>query len=70
LSKDHATGLRMSRDPDFGCVWGRVLAINTHISLVAGMPHGGLGQSGCGKNLSGYGLEDYTRVKHVMSTID
>jgi betaine-aldehyde dehydrogenase len=64
-TKDHATALRMSRDLDFGCVW-----INTHIPLVAEMPHGGFGQSGYGKDLSGYGLEDYTRVKHVMSSID
>ena len=63
-TKDHATALRMSRDLDFGCVW-----INTHIPLVAEMPHGGFGQSGYGKDLSGYGLEDYTRVKHVMSSI-
>ena len=64
-TKDHATALRMSRDLDFGCVW-----INTHIPLVAEMPHGGFGRSGYGKDLSGYGLEDYTRVKHVMSAID
>ena len=50
---------------DFGCVW-----INTHSPLVAEMPPGGFGQSGYGKDLSGYGLEDYTRVKHVMSSID
>jgi betaine-aldehyde dehydrogenase len=64
-TKDHATALRMSRDLDFGCVW-----VNTHIPLVAEMPHGGFGQSGYGKDLSGYGLEDYTRVKHVMSSLD
>ncbi|WP_375424432.1 gamma-aminobutyraldehyde dehydrogenase [uncultured Friedmanniella sp.] len=61
---DHATALRMSRDLDFGCVW-----VNTHIPLVAEMPHGGFGASGYGKDLSGYGLEDYTRVKHVMSAL-
>jgi len=49
---------------DFGCVW-----INTHIPLVAEMPHGGFGHSGYGKDLSMYGFEDYTRVKHVMSSI-
>jgi betaine-aldehyde dehydrogenase len=64
-TKDHATALRMSRGLDFGCVW-----INTHIALAAEMPHGGFGQSGYGKDLSGYGLEDYTRVKHVMSSIE
>ena len=50
---------------DFGCVW-----INTHIPLVAEMPHGGFKHSGYGKDLSMYGLEDYTRIKHVMSNID
>ena len=49
---------------DFGCVW-----INTHIPLVAEMPHGGFKHSGYGKDLSMYGLEDYTRIKHVMSYI-
>ncbi|SDT42888.1 1-pyrroline dehydrogenase [Friedmanniella luteola] len=63
-TRDHATALRMSRDLDFGCVW-----VNTHIPLVAEMPHGGFGASGHGKDLSGYGLEDYTRVKHVMSSL-
>ena len=64
-TRDHGTALRMSRDLDFGCVW-----INTHIPLAAEMPHGGFGRSGYGKDLSGYGLEDYTRVKHVMSSLD
>jgi betaine-aldehyde dehydrogenase len=63
-TKDHSRALRCSRDLDFGCVW-----INTHIPLVAEMPHGGFGQSGYGKDLSMYGFEDYTRVKHVMSSI-
>ena len=54
----------MSKRLNFGCVW-----INTHIPLVAEMPHGGFGQSGYGKDLSMYGFEDYTRVKHVMSAI-
>ena len=44
--------------------------INTHIPLVAEMPHGGFKQSGYGKDLSMYGFEDYTRVKHVMSALD
>ena len=60
--KDHATALQMSRDLYFGCVW-----VNTNIPLAAEMPHGGFGRSGYGKDLSGYGLEDYTQVKHVMS---
>ncbi|MGH3518584.1 MAG: gamma-aminobutyraldehyde dehydrogenase [Haloechinothrix sp.] len=64
-TKDHGRALRMSKDLDFGCVW-----INTHIPLVAEMPHGGFKHSGYGKDLSMYGLEDYTRVKHVMSNLD
>ena len=56
--------MRMARKLDFGAVW-----INTHIPIVAEMPHGGFKHSGYGKDLSMYGLEDYTRVKHVMSYI-
>ncbi|WP_101257953.1 gamma-aminobutyraldehyde dehydrogenase [Streptomyces barkulensis] len=63
-TKDHARAMRMSRALDFGCVW-----INTHIPLVAEMPHGGFKKSGYGKDLSAYGLEDYTRVKHVMTAL-
>ena len=59
---DHGTAMRLSRDLDFGAVW-----INTHILLTAEMPHGGFKQSGYGKDLSMYGVEDYTRIKHVMS---
>jgi betaine-aldehyde dehydrogenase len=62
---NHGRAQRAARDLDFGCVW-----INTHIPLVAEMPHGGFGHSGYGKDLSLYGLEDYTRVKHVMSSIE
>ncbi|MFI0372217.1 gamma-aminobutyraldehyde dehydrogenase [Actinomadura sp. 1N219] len=62
-TRDHATAMRMSAKLDFGCVW-----INTHIPLVAEMPHGGFKHSGHGKDLSMYGFEDYTRVKHVMSS--
>ena len=62
---DHGRAMRMSRRLDFGCVW-----INTHIPLVAEMPHGGFKSSGYGKDLSMYGFEDYTRVKHVMSSLD
>jgi betaine-aldehyde dehydrogenase len=64
-TRDHGTALRTSRDLDFGCVW-----INTHIPLQAEMPHGGYKESGYGKDLSMYGLEDYTRIKHVMSSLD
>ncbi|MFH0242167.1 gamma-aminobutyraldehyde dehydrogenase [Streptomyces sp. HK10] len=63
-TKDHARAMRMSRALEFGCVW-----INTHIPLVAEMPHGGFKKSGYGKDLSAYGLEDYTRVKHVMTAL-
>jgi betaine-aldehyde dehydrogenase len=64
-TKDHGRAMRMARDLDFGCVW-----INTHIPLVAEMPHGGFKRSGYGKDLSSYGFEDYTRIKHVMSNIE
>jgi betaine-aldehyde dehydrogenase len=64
-TEDHGRAMRMSRRLDFGCVW-----VNCHIPLVAEMPHGGFKKSGYGKDLSMYGLEDYTRVKHVMSYID
>lgn len=63
-TKDHARAMRMSKALDFGCVW-----INTHIPLVAEMPHGGFKKSGYGKDLSGYGFEDYTRIKHVMTSL-
>jgi betaine-aldehyde dehydrogenase len=63
-TRDHGRAMRMAKAPDFGCVW-----INTHIPLVAEMPHGGFKHSGYGKDLSMYGLEDYTRIKHVMSYI-
>ncbi len=64
-TRDHGRAMRMARRLDFGCVW-----INTHIPLVAEMPHGGFKHSGYGKDLSMYGFEDYTRVKHVMSNIE
>ena len=63
-TRDHGRAMRMARRLDFGCVW-----INTHIPIVAEMPHGGFKSSGHGKDLSVYGLEDYTRIKHVMSYI-
>jgi len=61
-TRDHGTADRLSRELDFGCVW-----VNAHIPFVSEMPHGGFGASGYGKDLSGYGFEEYTRVKHVMS---
>jgi betaine-aldehyde dehydrogenase len=63
-TKDFGRAMRMSKRLDFGCVW-----INTHIPLVAEMPHGGYKKSGYGKDLSAYALEDYTRIKHVMANI-
>jgi betaine-aldehyde dehydrogenase len=64
-TKDHGRAMRMTRALDFGCVW-----VNTHIPIVAEMPHGGFKHSGYGKDLSVYGLEDYTRIKHVMHNIE
>jgi len=60
-TKDLGRAMRVSRRLDFGCVW-----INTHIPLVAEMPHGGFKKSGYGKDLSAYSMDDYTRIKHVM----
>ncbi|HET6824468.1 MAG TPA: aminobutyraldehyde dehydrogenase, partial [Amnibacterium sp.] len=60
-TRDHGRAMRAAKRLDFGCVW-----INTHIPIVAEMPHGGFKHSGYGKDLSMYGFEDYTRVKHVM----
>ena len=64
-TRDFGRAMRVSKELDFGCVW-----INTHIPLVAEMPHGGFKRSGYGKDLSMYGFEDYTRIKHVMANID
>jgi aldehyde dehydrogenase (NAD+) len=64
-TSNHGRAMRMSRGLDFGAVW-----INTHIMLVAEMPHGGFKKSGYGKDLSMYSVEEYTRVKHVMSVLD
>ncbi|HUZ35400.1 MAG TPA: gamma-aminobutyraldehyde dehydrogenase [Streptosporangiaceae bacterium] len=61
-TKDHGRAMRVARRLDFGAVW-----INTHIPFVSEMPHGGFKHSGYGKDLSMYGFEDYTRIKHVMS---
>ncbi|MGN6251563.1 MAG: gamma-aminobutyraldehyde dehydrogenase [Marmoricola sp.] len=63
-TRDHGRAMRMAKRLDFGAVW-----INTHIPIAAEMPHGGFKHSGHGKDLSMYGLEDYTRIKHVMSYI-
>ena len=64
-TKDFGRAMRMAKQLDFGCVW-----INTHIPLVAEMPHGGYKKSGYGKDLSAYAMDDYTRIKHVMANLD
>ncbi|WP_030441547.1 gamma-aminobutyraldehyde dehydrogenase [Actinoplanes subtropicus] len=63
-TQNHGRAMRVSRRLDFGAVW-----INTHLPFVSEMPHGGYGHSGYGKDLSMYGFEEYTRIKHVMSNL-
>jgi betaine-aldehyde dehydrogenase len=63
-TRDVGRAMRVSKALQFGCVW-----INDHIPLAAEMPHGGFKQSGYGKDLSMYALEDYTQVKHVMVSL-
>src|SRR3954471_20477460 len=63
-TRDVGRALRVSKALRFGCVW-----INDHIPLASEMPHGGFGESGYGKDLSMYSLEDYTQVKHVMANL-
>ncbi|HHW51188.1 MAG TPA: aminobutyraldehyde dehydrogenase [Pseudoclavibacter sp.] len=63
-TRDTSIAGRCVRDLDFGCVW-----VNTHIPIVAEMPHGGYKHSGYGKDLSMYAFEEYTRIKHVMTYI-
>jgi betaine-aldehyde dehydrogenase len=63
-TRDVGRALRVSKALRFGCVW-----INDHIPIASEMPHGGYKQSGYGKDLSIYGLEDYTNVKHVMASL-
>jgi 1-pyrroline dehydrogenase len=65
FTRDIGRALNASRKLEFGTVW-----INDHIPLVSEMPHGGFKQSGYGKDLSAYSLEDYTQVKHVMAKLD
>src|SRR6059058_314689 len=64
-TRDVGRALRMARLLQFGTVW-----INTHIPLVNEMPHGGYKQSGYGKDMSVYSLEEYTQIKHVMASLD
>jgi betaine-aldehyde dehydrogenase len=63
-TRDVGRALRVSNALRFGCVW-----INDHIPLASEMPHGGYKESGYGKDLSMYALEDYTHVKHVMASL-
>jgi betaine-aldehyde dehydrogenase len=63
-TRDVGRALRVSKALRFGCVW-----INDHIPIASEMPHGGYGESGYGKDLSMYALEDYTNVKHVMASL-
>jgi betaine-aldehyde dehydrogenase len=63
-TRDVGRALRVSKALRFGCVW-----INDHIPLASEMPHGGFKQSGYGKDLSMYSVEDYTVVKHVMASL-
>jgi betaine-aldehyde dehydrogenase len=63
-TRDVGRALRVSKALRFGCVW-----INDHIPLVSEMPHGGFKESGYGKDLSVYSLEDYTVLKHVMASL-
>ena len=63
-TRDHGTAMRMLKHLDFGTLW-----THTHIPLPAEMPHIGVKRTGYGKDLSKYGFEDYTRIKHVMSSL-
>jgi len=63
-TRDVGRALRVSKALRFGCVW-----INDHIPIASEMPHGGYGQSGYGKDLSMYAVEEYTQVKHVMASL-
>lgn len=63
-TRDHARALRACGESGFGAVW-----VNTHGDLLSKMPHGGFKRSGSGKDLSAHSLEDYTRIKHVLSAL-
>lgn len=64
-TKDDNNATRAARDLDFGCVW-----VNDHMPILSEMPHGGFKQSGYGKDMSVYAIEEYTRIKHVMTKTD
>jgi 1-pyrroline dehydrogenase len=63
-TNDVGKALRATQALEFGTVW-----INDHIPFISEMPHGGYGQSGYGKDMSAYSLEDYTQIKHVMAKV-
>ncbi|NEA36890.1 gamma-aminobutyraldehyde dehydrogenase [Streptomyces sp. SID13031] len=63
-TRDHARAMRVARRLEFGCVW-----VNTHLTFASEMPHGGFKHSGYGKDLSTYGIEEYTQIKHVMHNL-
>jgi 1-pyrroline dehydrogenase len=64
-TRDGARAARVARRLQFGAVW-----VNTHFMISPEMPHGGYKQSGYGKDMSMYSLEDYTQIKHVMWSLD
>jgi betaine-aldehyde dehydrogenase len=64
-TRDVSRAMRVANALRFGCVW-----INDHFTITAEMPHGGYKQSGYGKDMSMYSLEDYTEIKHVMVSLD
>jgi len=63
-TKDIKRALRAAKALRYGTVW-----INDHLTMASEMPHGGFGQSGYGKDMSSYSIEDYTIIKHVMAKI-
>jgi betaine-aldehyde dehydrogenase len=63
-TRDVGRALNAARLLEFGCVW-----INEHLPFLSEMPHGGFKQSGYGKDLSVYALEEYTQIKHVMAKL-
>ncbi len=60
-TRDVSVAMEAVRQLDFGCVW-----VNDHLPFLSEMPHGGFKESGYGKDLSTYSLDDYTRIKHAM----
>jgi 1-pyrroline dehydrogenase len=64
-TRDAARAMRVARRLEFGAVW-----VNTHFMITPEMPHGGYKESGYGKDMSMYSLEDYTQIKHVMAKLD